>query len=114
MRRMENHPPPDAEDAIEPANSAMENGDENGMQPPLNPQVIVQEMTSPETSEDEESPRMRTRQRDAGSRNSYKGRLRPRNRVVQREPVNPRGKKRNEVKKRKSPEASETTRTMNR
>jgi hypothetical protein len=107
----EQSPPSDARDAVEPANSAMENGDENEMQPPLNPQVIVREMTSPETSEDEEWPRMRTRQRDVKPRVSYEGRLRPRNSVVQREPVNPRGRKRNEVKKRKSPEASETTKT---
>jgi hypothetical protein len=73
--------------------------------------VIVRKMTSPETSEDEELPRMRMRQRDVKPRVSYEGRLRPQNSVVQRELVNPRGRKRNEVKKRKSPEASETTKT---
>jgi hypothetical protein len=62
-------PLPDAESAIEQIEPENGSEAENGVQLPISPRVIVQEMTSSEDSENDESPEVRTRRKAAKLRN---------------------------------------------
>jgi hypothetical protein len=62
------YPPlPDPESTIEQVEVGNGSEAENAVQPPLSPRVIVQEMTSSDDSESDESPEVRTRQKGAKS-----------------------------------------------
>jgi hypothetical protein len=101
-------PLPGAENAIEQVEIRNGSEAENGCQPPLS-RVMVQEMTSSDDSEIDESPEVRLRRKGAKPCNSYEGRLRPREKAVQQRCRDSGSKVRDRTEKPRSPVTTEIT-----